>query len=399
MNIVLFDTQQARKRLAPFSYTRSLAKIRVGITTIEEKWRYYLPGDYSFLTASYLSHKFPCVAAKRNLCINSTVCPDPWLLAAIRRLSPNQRLFQGDTSIAVFCDGEKLKNLSENSFIDPFLTNIAFEKSITQVKNKWDIWLLNETEIEKDFQWVCERRTTRRIADRHTIVYNREKIFLEENVSIKAAVLNAESGPIYLGRDVLIREGAVVKGPVAICRGAQINAGADIRGATTIGPYAKVGGEVHNTVILGYSNKAHSGFMGNSVIGEWCNLGAGTNTSNLRNDYGNIKVWDDHREDFEATNLQFCGIFMGDHSKCAINTMFKAGTVVGVSSNLFGLGFCSKVVPSFTWGMPGTSNTQTYLLNRALDAAERMTTRRLVSLTKEDKDILVSLFSTASIRK
>ncbi len=396
MNIVLFDTPQARRLLKPFSYTRALAKVRVGIRTIEEKWKHYLQGDYSFLTAPYLSSKFPCVDAQESLCINSTVCPDQVLVEAIRNLKGNQKLVKDDTLIATLCDRTALQGFQNDDFGTPHLQSILFEGPLTQIKNNWDIFLINEQEIIKDFQCICKRRTTQRIQDQHTITYNETDVFLEKGVSTKAVILNAESGPIYIGSNAIIQEGAIIRGPVAICEEAQIHAGARISNATTIGPYAKVGGEVSNSVILGYSNKAHDGFMGHSVIGEWCNLGSGTNTSNLRSDYGNVKTWDEHRKEFYTTDKQFCGLFMGDYSKCAINTMFNAGTMVGVSANLFGVGYFDKVIPSFTWGMLD-KRIQTYRLDQALEAAERMTVRRSVQLTEQDKKILAHVFLTTTL--
>jgi UDP-N-acetylglucosamine diphosphorylase/glucosamine-1-phosphate N-acetyltransferase len=398
MNIVLFDTPQARTALRPFSYMRALAKIRVGIHTIEEKWQYYLQGHYSFLTVPYLGHKFPCVEAQENLCINGTICPDPILVEAILNLKSNQQLVQDGVLIATLCDKEVLQHLQNDNLDTPRVKSVPFEGQYTRVKNSWDIFRINEQEIRKDFTLICEGRTTKHIQDPHTLIYNAQSIFLEGGVSTKAAILNAESGPIYIGSNAIIQEGAIIRGPVAICEEVQIEAGARISNGTTIGPYSKAGGEVNNSVILGYSNKAHDGFMGNSVIGEWCNLGAGTNTSNLRNDYGKIKTWDEHREEFYTTNMQFCGLLMGDHSKCAINTMFDAGTVVGTSTNLFGAGFLDKVIPAFTWGMPN-KRIHTYRLNKALEAAERMTVRRAVQLTEQDRKILAHIFLATAIHR
>jgi UDP-N-acetylglucosamine diphosphorylase/glucosamine-1-phosphate N-acetyltransferase len=397
MNVVLFDTPQARESLKPFSYTRALAKIRIGILTIEEKWKHYLKGDYSFLTAPHLSNKFPYVEAQESLCVNGTVCPDQVLVEAIRNLKGNQKLVKDDTLVAAFCDRTALQDFQNDDFGTPYLQSILFEGPLTQIKNNWDIFSINEQEIRKDFQCILERRTTtQEVQDQHTVTYNEADIFLEKGVSTKAVILNAESGPIYIGSNAIIQEGAVIRGPVAICEEAQINAGARISNATTIGPYSKVGGEVTNSVILGCSNKAHDGFMGHSVIGEWCNLGAGTNISSLRNDYDKVKTWDEHREGLYNTDKQFCGLFMGDHSKCAINTMFNPGTIVGVSANLFGVGFLDKSVPSFTWGMPN-NRIQTYRLDQALEAAERMTVRRSVQLTEQDKKILAHVFLTTAI--
>lgn len=396
MNIILFDTPRSINWLRPFSYTRTLAKLRVGIFTIEEKWRNYLQGDISYLVEPYLSDKFPYVKAQENLCINSTILPDQVLVEAIKQLNQNQKLVKEETLIAARCDGAILQAFQDSQFETSALRTVVFDGPCTQIKKNWDIFLLNDQELRKDFQWICQKGSSQRPPDKHTITYNEPDIFLAEGVSIKAAILNAESGPIYIGRNATIQEGAKIRGPVAICEGAQVNTDAVVRNATTIGPYTKVGGEVSNSIILGYSNKAHAGFMGNSIIGEWCNLGAGSNTSNLRNDYANIKMWDDYGENFDVVDLQFCGLFMGDHSKCAINTMFDAGTTVGVSANLLGIGFFDKVIPSFTWGKPGT-HIQTYRLDKALTAAERMMERRMVQLKEEDRKILAHIFLATAI--
>lgn len=392
MNLVLLDTPQARNALSPFADTRVLAKLRIGIHTIEEKWERYFQTTASWLTAPHLSEKFPCAETEKSLCINSTICPDEALIAAIKQLEPHQQLVQEDEFIAAYCTPEELYTLQK----DP--QQLTFEKKffnapLTQVQNKWDIFLLNAQELRKDFAWICQQKLTQSITDPNTVSYNSPDIFIEPGVAIKAAILNAEEGPIYLGKDVTIHEGAVIKGPVAICEGAQVSSNAIISNATTIGPYSKVGGEVSNTIILGYSNKAHEGFMGNSVIGEWCNLGAGSVTSNLRSDYGPVKIWNKNQGDFEKTALQFCGLFMGDHSKCGINTMFNAGTIVGVNTNLFGAGFFEKYIPSFTWGSPGQL-TKRYLLDKALATAEKMTSRRQVQFTEQDKKILTHTFTT-----
>lgn len=396
MNVILLDTPKARESLQPFSYVMSLAKLRVGIRTIEEKWQHYLPGDYSYLTAPYLHGKFPCVEAQENLCIDSTFCPNPILVAAIKRLKKNQRLVVDTTTIAAICDKTILQTLQDDDFDTSALRTVFFEGPYTQIKQNWDIFLHNEQELRNDFRWVTQGREVPTNQDQHTILYNKKDIFLAEGVSTKAAILNAEKGPIYIGRNTTIQEGAIIKGPVAICESVQINPGAIISRATTIGPHSKVGGEVQNSVILGYSNKAHDGFMGNSVVGMWCNIGAGTHTSNLRNDYAQIKMWDNRRETFKRLGIQFCGIFMGDYSRCGIGTMFDAGTVVGISTHLLGIGLFDKVIPSFTWGIP-SKHIQTYRLPEALAAAARMMERRSATLTEEDKKILTHIFLTTAI--
>lgn len=390
MNILLFDKPQDRIALRPLADTRPLAHIRLGITTLAEKWKQALPGNYSFLTAPYLRKKFPSTEAPLNWCINSTICPSQALVESIKQLQPHEQLVQEDTLLAFVVDQLTLQSLYHDDFEKLHAKKIAFEGAITQVKNKWDIFLLNEEMLRQDFLWMRANKTSQPIQDPHTKVYNPTDILVEEGVAIKAAILNAESGPIYMGKNAIIHEGAIIRGPVALGEGAQVNAGAKLYNATTIGPYAKVGGEVSNAVIFGYSNKAHDGFLGNSVIGAWCNLGAGTTTANLRNDYGAVKVWDYQREDFVRTHLQFCGSFMGDYSKCSINTMFNAGTVIGVSTNLFGVGFYDQWIPSFTRGEPA-SNSATYKLDKALAAAARTMERRGKQLTEADKQILTYL--------
>ncbi len=276
------------------------------------------------------------------------------------------------------------------------LKRIEYKECITEIKHKWDIFSYNDQEIRNDVAWLCQDRKSNTINDQHTVTYAPAHIFLEANVTLKAAVLNAEAGPIYIGKNAVIQEGAIIQGPVAIGEGACIKFGAKIQNATTIGPYAVVGGEIQNSVIFGYSNKAHDGFLGHTVIGEWCNIGAGTNTSNLKNNYGKVNVWDYRQDDFVNTHLQFCGTFMGDHSKCGINTMFNAGTVVGVSSNLFGVGFCDKFIPSFTWG-PSEGHATTYDLHKALDVAEKVMQRRSQSFTEQDHNILTHIFRDTNI--
>jgi len=396
MNILLFDTLSSKIALKPFSDTRPIAKIRIGITTIEEKWDAYIPATYSFATERYLQTKFSSISTEKNLCINGSILPNQPLIDAIKKLKPNETLVTGDTIIAFWCDHISALYLYPDNISKVQTTNISlpFTGEITQLKNKWDIFTYNAQAIIEDFKQIKEIKATQPLHDPHTIVYNPENIFIEEGAVIKAAILNAEAGPIYIGKNAIVEERAVIKGPVAIGEGAQIKVGSYISQGTTIGPYAKIGGEVSNSVVFGYSNKAHDGFLGHSVIGEWCNLGASTITSNLRNDYKKVTVWDDAMEDFVNTNLQFCGLFMGDHSKCGIHTMFNTGTVVGVSTNLFGTGYFKRFIPSFTKGSP-IDNLFTYDLEKALTSIENTMGRRNKELTQADKSILTHLSEEA----
>ncbi len=258
------------------------------------------------------------------------------------------------------------------------------------IRNNWDIFVLNGGQIRADFT-LFDMKHSQPIDDKHTIVYNKENIFVEEGVKIRAAILNAESGPIFIGRNAEIQEGSVIKGPFALCEGAVINMGAKMRGDTTIGPYSKVGGEINNSVIFGYSNKAHDGFLGNSVIGEWCNLGADTNTSNLKNNYSNVKVWSYLFNDYIDSDRQFCGLMMGDHSKAGINTMFNTGTVVGVNANIFGGGFPPKFIPSYAWG--GSEGFQRFEFDKAMQVASKVMERRNIMLENEDYEILKYVYN------
>jgi UDP-N-acetylglucosamine diphosphorylase/glucosamine-1-phosphate N-acetyltransferase len=216
------------------------------------------------------------------------------------------------------------------------------------------------------------------------------KIFIEEGASANDTTFNTTTGCIYIGKDAEVMEGSVVRGPFALCEHSVLKMSSKIYGATTIGPHSKVGGEVNNSVVFGYSNKAHDGFLGNSVIGEWCNLGADTNNSNLKNNYANVKLWNYSGENFIDTGLQFCGLIMGDHSKCGINTMFNTGTVAGVSSNIFGSGFPRNFIPSFSWG--GAQGFTTYRFEHAIETAQLVMQRRNTELTDNDKDILKYIF-------
>jgi UDP-N-acetylglucosamine diphosphorylase/glucosamine-1-phosphate N-acetyltransferase len=387
MNVILFDLPKARLAFRPFTDTRPLAQIRVGITTIEEKWQSHLIGDYSFLTAPYLSKKFPQITKATNYYVNGAIFPTQSLVKAIEQLQVQEQLIQGDTLLAFVDDKPADLTLYETNFSNLSFRKVTFEGAITQLKNKWDIFLYNEQFLLEDFQNIQSSHHSHPIQDPHTRIYNESAIYIAQGVSIKAAILNAELGPIYIGPQAIIEEGAIIRGPVAICEHAQVKAGAVINQATTIGPYTKVGGEVSNSVIFGYSNKVHHGFLGNSVIGEWCNLGGGTTTSNLKINYSNIKLWDYEQEQLIRTDLQFCGSFIGDYSRCGINTMFNAGTVVGVSTNLFGTGYHHKFVPSFTRGTPENNDT-IYKLDKALETASIAMQRRGKILTEPDQAIL-----------
>jgi UDP-N-acetylglucosamine diphosphorylase/glucosamine-1-phosphate N-acetyltransferase len=384
MNIVLFDEPAIRTQLLPFTFTRPVSSIRIGIVTLAEKWQHYL-GEVSYLTEAYLAEKFPAKQGSDNLLINGALCPDENLVKAIQNLPLNTALVK---------EGKVLVTHSTTLDWNNAATSQEYPGEVVMIDQVWKIFQHTAQQIRSDFQRITAGRKSASITDKHTRTYNEDQIFLEEGVTLRAAILNAEDGPIYLGKNSVVQEGALIKGPFALCEGSHVNMGGKMRGDTTIGPFSKVGGEIGNSVIFGYSNKAHDGFLGNSVLGEWCNLGADTNTSNLKNNYENVKIWNYAKGGFHDTGLQFCGLMMGDHSKCGINTMFNTGTVVGVSANIFGDGFPRTFIPSFAWG--GASGFTTFQLNKAFETASKVMARRNIQLNDIDKNILKHVFEQSA---
>ena len=387
MNYILFDDAR-RSNLLPLTFTRPVADIRIGILTIREKWERILQTKTSTLTEKYLRKKFPVVKAPDNFLINGSVCPNDTLIEEIHKLEANQALIRNDVVIAMRLTESELERTGskEAGEVSEVYTQVDF----LEVANVWDIFSKNDAALRSDFDLITRGRKSQPTGPEVRIVAS-ENVFVEEGAQIGFAVLNASQGPIYIGRNSEIMEGSLIRGPFALCDHSVVKMGAKIYGPTTIGPYSKVGGEVNNSVIFGYSNKAHDGFLGNSVIGEWCNLGADTNTSNLKNTYDAIRLWNYPEQTFIDTGLQFCGLIMGDHSKSGINTMFNTGTVVGVSSNIFGGNFQRNFVSSFAWG--GYAGFTTYDFNKAIKVAEAVYKRRNLQLTEIDKEILNQIYN------
>lgn len=376
MDITLFDPAETRRSLLPFTFTRPIADIRIGILKISEKWEHH-GFNIGFATEDYLSAKFKSNNA--GIRVNGGLCPDSSLVGAIKSLKEGQKLISGEQELASNGEGKE---------------EITYHESFRLISNPCDIFQFNKEQIISDYALITDGRTSAMITDPHTVVYGVENIFIEEGASIRAAILNAEDGPIYIGKNAQIHEGAIIKGAFALCEGSHVNMGAKIKGDSTIGPYSKVGGEISNSVIFGYSNKGHDGFLGNSVIGEWCNLGADTNTSNLKNNYTAVKLWNYNTGRFANTGLQFCGLMMGDHAKCGINTMFNTGTVVGVGANVFGSGYPRNFVPSFAWG--GASGLTTFQLSKFYEVAEAVMKRRGVELDDSEREMLHTIFEDTS---
>ena len=382
MNYILFDSD-VRNSLLPFTYTRPVADIRIGVLTIREKWEKHLGFTTTTITEEYLEAKYPMVELEENVLINASFLPTKNLVKQVSNLSNNQAIFKDEQVIAFFTS-----DTQEHVDFDSY-EQLEFKEEVLQIKNTWDIFSLNDKAIKADYDLITQGRTSAPIPEGvHAI--NKENIFIEEGATISFSSLNASTGPIYIGKDSEIMEGCLVRGPFALCEYSVLKMGAKVYGATTLGPYCKVGGEVNNSVLFGFSSKGHEGFLGNSVLGEWCNVGADTNTSNLKNNYAEVKLWDYHKERFTNTGLQFCGLMMGDHSKCGINTMFNTGTVIGVSANIFGSGFPRNFIPSFSWG--GAAGFTTYQLNKVIEVAKVVMKRREIEWSEIDEKILQHVF-------
>jgi UDP-N-acetylglucosamine diphosphorylase/glucosamine-1-phosphate N-acetyltransferase len=382
MNYILFDGP-VRTALLPFTFTRPVADILIGILTIRQKWEMRLGSTTTTLTEDYLSEKFPMVEMEENIMINASFLPNASLTELVRNLSSNQAIFRGDEVIAFYTN----ENQEEIDF-DTYEI-IEFDEKVLRVEHTWDIFSNNDAAIREDFELLTEGRTSQPIPITVNVI-GKENIFIEEGAKMEFVTLNASSGPIYIGKNTEIMEASVIRGPFALCDNASVKMGSKIYGATTVGSHSRVGGEVKNAVIFSYSNKGHEGFLGDSVLGEWCNIGADSNTSNLKNNYEEVKLWSYETEGFAKTGLQFCGLMMGDHSKCGINTMFNTGTVVGVSANIFGSGYPRNFVPSFSWG--GAAGFTTYITKKAFETARLVMSRRNIEFDEKEAAILEYVF-------
>lgn len=382
MNYILFDA--SRNSLLPLTYTRPVCDIRIGILTIREKWEKYLGEKTSTITEDYLSAKYPTEQSEEMMLINGSICPTPKLLKAIKGLKVGQALVCQGNVVAMY--KTKAQFLSEEDSTQ----EIEVEYDFIKINNTWDIFVLNDKALREDFELLTQNRKSAPLSSTNRVV-GEQNIFVEEGAVVEFAILNAKEGPIYIGKDAEVMEGSIVRGPFAMCEHSVLKMASKIYGATTLGPYVKVGGEVSNVVIFGYSNKAHDGFIGNSVIGEWCNIGADTNASNLKNTYEEVRVWSIEKNTFVPTGQTFFGTIMGDHSKCGINTMFNTGTVIGVSSNIYGHGYQRNYIPSFAWG--GTIGLKSYDMEKAIEVAEKMYQRRNVVMSQQDKEILRNVYT------
>lgn len=394
--IILFDNE-VRNRLLPFTYTRPVCELRLGLLRIREKWEHWMGMPVSYITQDYLAERYSLEFDTENFFVNGSVLPSAQLVKLLQQMETGEAFLRGEELIAAKMTGEQFEQLINDDEIEDLKGIDLEDTQYLKVNNLWDLPNLNKQAILDDFALLTKGRTSAPIAETNRVI-GTENIFLEEGVSMDLATLNASGGPIYIGKDAVIMEGAILRGPIMIGEGAIVKMGAKIYEGTTIGPSAKAGGEIKNVLMLGNCNKSHDGYLGNSVIGEWCNLGAGTSASNLKNDYSEIKVWDYEKGRFTKTGQQFCGLFMGDFSKCAINTTFNTGTIVGICCNIFGSGFPRTFIPSFTYG--GPQGFQTYRTDKAFDTIDRTLARREKSLSVSERLSILRVFEdTAKYRK
>ncbi|PLX09372.1 MAG: glucose-1-phosphate thymidylyltransferase [Marinilabiliales bacterium] len=387
MNIVLSD-KGLHNKFQPLSFTRSIADYRVGILTIIEKWEKLIGYTHGIISEDYLQYKYNCDLNPQTIIIPSNVIPNKELIDALESLT-NETLIYNGKAIAY-----KLQD--NNPEIIPNKT-IDFQNNLTILNSNTDVFSLNGECLISDFELLTQGRKSANLSSTNT-VFGNYPVFVEEDTFVECTTINTQNGPVYIGKNAKIMEGSHIRGPFAICENSELKMGTKIYGPTTIGPGCKVGGEINNSVFFAFSNKAHDGFLGNSVIGEWCNIGADSNNSNLKNNYAIVKLWDYNTGRFLSTGLQFCGLIMGDHSKCGINTMFNTGTVIGVSANIFGSGFPRNFVPSFSWG--GHAGLSEYKLNTAFDVMTKVMARRGKELIDEEKQMFEDIFTqTAQYRK
>ncbi len=382
MNYILFDGT-VRDALLPFTFTRPVADIRIGILTIREKWEMYLGNTITTVTEDYLSDKFPMVEMDENILINASFLPNRSLVDQVQGLKENEAIFLGEEVIAFYT-----KETQEKVDFSTY-RSIEYQEDVLRIEKTWDIFSKNGEALQADFDLITLGRKSEPISATNSVI-NPDNIFLEEGAKVEYSILNAADGPIYLGKNSEVWEGNLIRGGFALCEKAVVKMGAKIYGPTTVGPYSKVCGEINNSVIFGYSSKGHDGYLGNSVLGEWCNIGADSNNSNLKNNYAKVRLWNYETESFNHTGLQFCGLMMGDHSKTAINTMFNTGTVIGVNANIYVPGFPRNFIPSFSWG--GASGFSTYQPKKAFETAKVMMERRGVTFDDKEAAILNHVF-------
>ncbi|WP_304343329.1 GlmU family protein [Chryseobacterium koreense] len=381
---LVFSDSRFWEDFLPLTFTRPVAEMRCGILTFSERWQKLLEtSEISFITEDFLQEKFKKPELVESLFIVPNFLPTEKVLAQIKDLKLGEALvYENELLVAkVNMDNFSLHQIEK-------MTDIHEE--LLFFKQPTDLFFYNEKAIDFDFVLLTKGRTSQELSETNGFLGNADDLFIEEGASIEFSTLNTKTGKIYIGKNAEVMEGCNLRGPIALCEESKFNLGAKIYGATTIGPHSKVGGEVNNIVIFGYTNKGHDGFVGNSVIGEWCNLGADTNSSNLKNNYAEVKLWNYRTKRFANTGLQFAGVIMGDHSKTAINTQLNTGTVVGVAANIFKSGFPPNLIENFSWG--GMKGDEKFKLEKAYEVAEKAMARRKVPFTDVDRNILKYIY-------
>jgi UDP-N-acetylglucosamine diphosphorylase/glucosamine-1-phosphate N-acetyltransferase len=392
-NIILFD-DESREQMLPLSYTRPVAEIRTGIFTIRERWERLLKGKASYITSEYLADRYPMHIKDDNIVINGALMPNDRLVRLMEQMEPNEALMDQGNLIAARLNSKQFEHLLHEESIEEISGIELVDTPFIHLAYPWDLFLFLRATIEYDFDLITHGRASQSIPSNNQVL-SADSIFLEEGAHVTCSILNAQSGPIYIGKNAQVMEGSVIRGPVTIGEGSIVKMGSKIYGPTAIGPDCRVGGELKEVVMLGHSNKAHDGFLGNSIIGEWCNLGAGTSVSNLKNNYSNVRMWDHTTQSMRDTGLQFLGMVMGDHSKAGIQSMFNTGTMVGVACNIFGEGFPPKFIPSFSWG--GASGLVPHRIEEAMETATRVMARRDITFGETDEKIFRNVYNLSAV--
>ena len=395
--VILFDNE-IREHLLPLTYLRPVGALRIGILTIQEKWQRHLGLPVSFLTQDYLAEKYEMDYGEENYLINGSVLPTPKLIGLIRQMDVNEAFLLDGELIAAKLSGEQINQMVNDEDFGELSGYDLQAEDILKLNRTYDLFHLNDQALRLDFELLTKGRKSAPLSSTNTLIGPADQIFIEEGARVECSTFNTQTGPVYIGKDALVMEGCLIRGPLAVGPESVLKMGAKIYGATTMGPGCKLGGEVNNVVMQGNSSKGHEGYLGNSAIGEWCNIGADANSSNLKNTYEEVRLWNYPAERFEPTGHQFCGLILGDHSKVGINTMFNTGTVVGICANIFGPGFPRNFVPSFAWG--GSHGFSTFRSGKAFDMMERVMSRRNRNLSVQDRLILLRVFEeTAKFRR
>lgn len=394
-HIILFDNE-ARDEMLPLTFTRPVCDLRVGILTIRQKWEKWMNAKVSCITQDYLSEKFPLEYGDENYLIDGSIMPSDQLVTLLGEMGSNEAYLKNDSLVVAKLSGKQFKKLLEDDDFGQIRGMDISETRFTKINHLWDLIQFNDQAIKEDFRLLTGGRRSMPL---HPSNYcsNADQIFIETGAKVHASYLNTDNGPIYVGKNAEIMEGSCLRGSVALGEGAVLKLGAKVYGATSLGPKSVVGGEVKNVIFQANSNKGHDGYLGDSYVGEWCNFGAGSSCSNLKNNFSNVSIWNYRLQNFADTGMMKCGVIMGDYSMCAINTSFYTGSVVGVSANIFGAGIPPRHIPGFSWG--GGEGLTTYRIEKAFETAERVAPTKGYSMSVQDRLILMRIFEDTAAHR